>query len=273
MKKFLIGLGVVLIAGAGFFVYQSAQVKAKADTAPVELYKVAKQTPLHLKGQVQPLKKQTVLVDPEKGPVQTIHVNQGDHVVKDTVLVTYRWGEKVRAAYDSVVTSINEDAKNDPQQALMVLKSEESAIKGTVTEYDRSKVALEQPVEIQYANNERTVTGKITNIAEINNEPAKEDKSNLVTYDFTAVPDEPIQVGYSVELLIPRNEIHLPLKSVIEEEGTHYVYTVKSGKAEKQAVICETGNGFYVLREGLDEDQKIIKDASDIKDGMDVTVQ
>lgn len=42
----------------------------------------------------------------------------------------------------------------------MVLKSEESAIKGEVTEYDRSKVALNEPIEITYGNNEKKVTGK-----------------------------------------------------------------------------------------------------------------
>ncbi|MFQ7233390.1 MAG: efflux RND transporter periplasmic adaptor subunit, partial [Enterococcus hulanensis] len=135
MKKIIISIGVLVVAGAGFFLYQNTQAKAKEDPS-VEMYQVSKQTPLHLKGQVQSTRKQTVLVDTEKGPVQTIHVNEGDHVAKDTILVTYRWGEVIRAANDSVVTALNEDAKNDPQQALMVLKSEESAIKGTVTEYD-----------------------------------------------------------------------------------------------------------------------------------------
>lgn len=272
MKKIIIGIGVLVVAGAGFFLYQNTQANAKDDTS-VEMYQVSKQTPLHLKGQVQSTRKQTVLVDPEKGTVQTIHVNEGDHVTKDTILVTYRWGEVIRAANDSVVTALNEDAKNDPQQALMVLKSEESSIKGTVTEYDRSKVALNEPIEIKYANNEKTVNGKITLLAEMNNDPAKEEKTSLVTYNFTAVPDEAIPVGYSVELLIPRNEIHLPLKSVVEKDGEHVAYTVSKGKAEKRSVTVEKGNGYYVLREGLNENDKIIKDAKSVKDGMDVTVE
>lgn len=272
MKKILIGIGVLVVAGAGFFLYQNTQANAK-DEHSVELYQVNKQTPLHLKGQVQSMKKQTVLVDGEKGPVQTIHVNEGDHVAKNTILVTYRWGEVVRAANDSVVTALNEDAKNDPQQALMILKSEESAIKGTVTEYDRSKVALNEPIEIKYANNEKTVKGKVISLAEMNNEPSKEEKTSLVTYNFTAVPDESIPVGYSVELLIPRNEIHLPLKSVVEKEGESYVYTVAKDKAEKRPVTVEKGNGYYTLHEGLNEKDKIIKDVKGIKDGMDVTIE
>ncbi|MDT2755409.1 efflux RND transporter periplasmic adaptor subunit [Enterococcus pseudoavium] len=271
MKKIIIGIGVLVSAGAGFFLYQNTQANAK-DSTSVELYQVSKQTPLHLKGQVQSTKKQTVLVNAEKGPVQTIHVNEGDHVTKDQILVTYRWGEVIRAANDSVVTSMNEDAKNDPQQALMVLKSEESAIKGTVTEYDRSKVVLNEPIEIKYANNEKIVKGKITSLAEMNNESTKEDTNSLVTYNYTAVPDEAIPMGYSVELLIPRNEIHLPLKSVVDKDGEQSIYTVVKGKAEKRTVIVEKGNGYYTLREGLNENDKIIKDAEDVKDGMDVTV-
>jgi HlyD family secretion protein len=272
MKKIFIGIGVLVVAGAGFFLYQNTQAKAKADTS-VEMYQVNKQTPLHLKGQVQSTKKQTVLVDTEKGPVQTIHVSEGDHVTRNQILVTYRWGEVIRAANDSVVTALNEDAKNDPQQSLMVLKSEESAIKGEVTEYDRSKVALNEPIEITYGNNEKKVTGKVTSLAEMNNEPEKEDASSLVTYNYTAVPDEAIPVGYSVELLIPRNEIHLPLKSVVEKDGKYYVYTVAKNKAEKHEVTVEKGNGYYLLHEGLNENDKIIKDAKGMKDGMEVTVE
>ena len=50
MKKIIIGIGVLVAAGAGFFLYQNTQANAKDDTA-VELYQVSKQTPLHLKGQ------------------------------------------------------------------------------------------------------------------------------------------------------------------------------------------------------------------------------
>lgn len=272
MKKILIGVGLLAVAGVGVLLYQNTQAKETAGTT-VELYQVAKQTPLHLKGQVQSTNQQTVLIDGEKGPIQTIHVKEGDHVVKDAALATYRWGEVIRATNDSVVTSLNEDAKNDPQQALMVLKSEESAIKGTVTEYDREKVTLNEPVEIQYVNNGKKVTGKITNVAEMNNEPDKEAKTNLVTYNFTAIPDAAIPVGYSVEVLIPRNEIHLPLKSVGEKDGEHFVYTVAKNKTEKQLVTVEKDNGYYRLNGGLDEQAKIVKDVKGLKDGMDVTVE
>ncbi|MGM0214610.1 efflux RND transporter periplasmic adaptor subunit [Enterococcus sp. AZ109] len=273
MKKLLIGLGVVLLAGGGFFWYQSTQATANEETEYVELYQVEKQTPLHLKGQVQPVKKQTVLIAEDKGKVRTIHVNEGDHVLAGTVLITYDWGEQVRAVYDSVVTSINEDAKNDPQQTLMILKSEESAIKGTVTEYDKEKVALNEPIEIQCTNNDRIVTGHVTNIAEMNNEPEAEITSSVVTYNFSAVPDEAIPVGYSVELLIPRNELHLPIKSVVERDGNHYVYTVDDDKAVEKQIAAVKGNGYYILQDGLAVDEEIIKDATAIKNGMEVTVQ
>lgn len=52
--------------------------------------------------------------------------------------------------------------------------------------------------------------GKFTSLAEMNNEPTKEDTNSLVTYNFTAVPDETIPVGYSIWIIDPRNEIHLP---------------------------------------------------------------
>ena len=272
MKKIIFGISILIVAGVGFFLYQNMQVGAKEETQ-VEMFQVKKQTPLHLKGQVQPSQKQTVLLNSDKGPVRTIHVNEGDHVTRNTILVTYRWGEVIRAENDSIVTSLNQDAKNDLQQPLMVLKSIESAIKGTVTEYDRSKVVLNEPIEIKYGNEEKSTTGKVISIAEINNETEKGEKDSLVTYNFTALQDEPIPMGYSVELLIPRNEIHLPLKSVAEKDGKHLVYKVVKGKAEEQTITVEKFNGYYILRDGLNENEKIIKDVKSIKDGMDVMVE
>ncbi|MBO1306906.1 efflux RND transporter periplasmic adaptor subunit [Enterococcus sp. 669A] len=273
MKKVLIGISALIIAGTGFFLYQNTQAKAKADTQSIELYEVKKQTPLHLKGQVQPVRTQTVLVNPEKGSVQTIHVKNGDHVLKDAELITYSGGEKIRATDNAIVTSLDEDAKNNPQKPLMVLKSEETIINGTVTEYDRSQVRLEETVDIQCVNDEKTVKGRVKTISEVNSDLSETQQSGIVSYDFTAVPDEPILAGYSVEVLIPRNEVHLPLKSVVEHGGNHYVYSVSSGKAQEESVTVEKRKGYYILRDGVSTDDKIIKDASDIKDGMEVTVE
>lgn len=73
-KKIFIGLGIVAVAGTAFFLYKGSQANASSKEPAVELYKVAKQTPLHLKGQVKALDTQTVLLSADKGPVKTIHV-------------------------------------------------------------------------------------------------------------------------------------------------------------------------------------------------------
>lgn len=272
-KKILIGLGIVVAAGAAFFVYQGTQASgSETETKAVEMYAVEKQTPLHLKGQVLPTETQTVLISPDKGPIRTIHFKEGDRVAKDNVLVTYEWGETIKAAQDSIVASVDEDAKNDASKPLMVLKSTASEIEGTVTEYDKEKLSVDQVVTIEYVNQDKSVEGHITGISELNNEVADSSSSAIVNYDFTAQPNEAIPVGYSVEILIPRDEIHLPDKSVVEAEGVSYVFVVEDDKAKQQNVTVEKSNGFYLLKEGLDEGTEIIKDASDIKDGMEVSV-
>lgn len=273
MKKVVIGLSIVLVGVVGFFLFQGSQTKADSGGKAVELYKVEKQKPLHLKGQVQSLRKQSVFVDPEHGKIQTIHYNEGDHVSKDDVLVTYEKGEKVKAADDSIVSTMDVDAKNDSTKPLMILKSKEAEIKGTVTEYDRSTIALNEPVDIQVVNNDKVVKGKITRVAEISKEaesnvPSSE--SSVVTYDYSAIPDAPISNGSSVEILIPRNELNLPSKSVLNKDGKQYVYTKKGKKAEKRAITAEKQRGYFVLREGLDVGDKIISNAKGIKDGMEV---
>lgn len=273
MKKVIIGLAIILLGVGGFFLYRSNQAKADSDIIPVELYKVEKQKPIHLKGQVQSLRKQSVFVDQEKGKVKTIHFYEGDHVAKDAVLVTYEWGEKIKAADNSIVSSVDVDAKNDPSKPLMTLQSEETEIKGVVTEYDKSNILLNEPVDIQVVNNDQVVSGKITRVAEVSTE--SEDQitstdSSVVTYDFSAVPDTPISNGSSVELLIPRNELNLPSKSVFDEDGKQYVYIKKGKKAEKHAIKAERQKGYYVLHEGLDVGDKIISNTKGLKDGVEV---
>lgn len=276
-KKILIGLGIVAVAGTAFFLYKGSQANASSKEPAVELYKVAKQTPLHLKGQVKALDTQTVLLSADKGPVKTIHVKAGDHVTKDTVLVTYEWGEKIKAVQDSVVASIDNDAKNDVTKPLMTLKSIASEIKGIVTEYDKEKLSVNQDISIEYVNQDKTVQGKITGISEVNNEPEKDQSgasaSAIVNYDFTAQPNEAIPVGYSVEILIPRNEIHLPTQSVVTKDGESYVFTVSKGKARKQTITAQQTKGYYLLQDGIKEGTKIVNNAKKIKDGMDVSVE
>lgn len=276
-KKLLIGLGIVVVVGGGFFLYRSQQTNAASKDKTVEMYKVEKQTPLHLKGQVESLATQTVLLAADKGPVRTIHVKEGDHVTKDSVLVTYDWGEKIKATQDSVVASLDEDAKNEMTKPLMVLKSTASEIKGTVTEYDKEKLTKDMPITIEYVNKEKDVQGKITGVSEINNQPAADAKeassTSIVNYNFTAQPNEAIPVGYSVEILIPRNEIHLPTQSVATKDNQSFVYTVSKGKTEKQTVNVEKFSGYYLLKDGVKEGTKIVNDVKGIKDGMDVSVQ
>ncbi|MDH6365499.1 HlyD family secretion protein [Enterococcus sp. PF1-24] len=272
-KKILIGLGVVVVAGGAFFLYQNSVNAADNTKTIVEVYEVAQQTPLHLKGQVQSVASQTVLLSPEKGPVRTIHVNEGDHVTKDTILVTYEWGEKIKATRDSIVTSLNSDAVNDISKPVMVLKSIESEIRGDVTEYDKEKITIDQTVTVAYVNQDKAVEGRITKVAEVPNEALDASAASIVDYQFIAQPNEAIPVGYSVEILIPRNEIHLPLTSVEEAEGTTFVYTIEKEKAKKQAVNVEKINGYYLVKEGVAEGNEIIKDVTDVKDGMDVAAE
>lgn len=282
-KKWLILVGaiIVLVVGAGYLVYQTMTPKEVETAKSVSLYEVEKQTPLHLKGQVQAKLTQSVLLNAEKGPVKTIHYNLGDHVGKDAVLVTYEWGEKVKAERDSIVTLLNPDAKNDLSKPVMVLKSIETEIKGTVTEYDKEKLSRDMEVTIDYVNQNKSVSGKITTIAEMNtiedassaSATASSGSATVVNYDFTAQPTEPIPFGYSVEILIPRNEIHLPIKSVQEQDGKWYAYVVKDNKAQQKEVTVKEEDGYYSLESGLDEGTKLIKNVKGIKDGTEVTVQ
>ncbi|WP_429949938.1 efflux RND transporter periplasmic adaptor subunit [Enterococcus sp. AZ101] len=278
-KKLLIGAWAIIILGVGVFVYQNTQSKETETAKSISLYEVEKQTPLHLKGQVQAKWTQSVLLSTDKGPVKTIHYNLGDHVTKDAVLVTYEWGEKIKAERDSIIATMNQDAKNDPSKPVMVLKSTENEIKGTVTEYDKEKLSKDMEIKIDYVNQNKSVTGKITTISEINaiddtsSTNATSNSATIVNYDFTAQPDENIPLGYSVEILIPRNEIHLPTKSIQEKDGKFFAYLIKDKKAQQKEVTVKEEDGFYTLESGLDEGNKIIKNVKGIKDGMEVAVQ
>lgn len=273
--KIIGGVAIVAVLGGGFLLFQNKKPAKADEIKTVSLYQVEQQSPLHLKGQVQPKATQTVLLNAEKGPVKTIHVKEGDHVTKDSILVTYEWGEKVKADRDSIVGLYNEDAKNDPSKPLLVLKSTDTEIKGLVTEYDKEKLQPNMGVTIKYVNQNKSVPGNIIGISELAHSEVgdKGDSSKIVNYDFVAQPQTAIPVGYSVEILIPRNEYHLPTKSVATKDGKSYVYTVQNKKAHKQEVSVTQGEGYYNMTGGLKAGDKIIKNTEGLKDGMDVKVQ
>lgn len=275
-KGFIIG-GIILLAGVSFFVYQNRQVKAQTDQTVVESYKVEKQTPLHLKGQVQPEETQTVMVAADKGPVRKVAVSTGAKVKKGQLLLQYNWGEKVYAKQDSIVALVNEDAQNDSAKPIVVLKSQAAQIKGTVTEYDKEKLKEQQPITISYVNQDKQVSGKITWVSDLNNsdESATGEKaaSQIVTYDYTAKADQTIPIGYSVEIAIPRKEIHLPLKSVVKKGAKSYVYLVHKDQVSEKQVNVQKADGFYLLKDGIKEGSKIAKDTKGLEDGMDVKIQ
>lgn len=273
--KIISGVAAIAVLGGGFLFFQNKKPAKADDIKIVSLYQVEQQSPLHLKGQVQPKSTQTVLLNPEKGPVKTIHVKEGDHAAKGSILVTYEWGEKIKADRDSIVGLYNEDAKNDTSKPLLVLKSLDTEIKGLVTEYDKEKLQPNMDVTINYVNQKKSVPGNIIGISELAHaeQTDKSDTSKIVNYDFVAQPKTAIPVGYSVEILIPRNEYHLPTKSVATKEGKSYVYTIKDKKAHKQEVTVTQEDGYYNMTQGLKAGDKIIKNTEGLKDGMDVKVQ
>lgn len=277
MKKVIIGVVVVIVAVGGFLFFKNSKKEDAATTeTTVKLYDIKEQTPIHLKGQVVPTAKQTVMLNSEKGTVRSFNVKEGDTVAKDTVLLTYDWGETVKAERDSIVETVNEDAKNDPSKPAMVLVSQTTEIDGTVTEYDLQKLSVDMPVTIAYVTDGTEVPGTITSISKMNIESTSTETtsaSTIVSYKFIAQPSSPIPLGFSVEILIPQHNMFLPSSAVEKDGDATYVYTIEDGKAKKKQVTLSEEDGNYKVVDGLVEGDKIIRTVKGIKDGVDVKAE
>lgn len=173
------------------------------------------------------------------------------------------------------IAYINEKGKTDATTPLITVVSSATLVEGSVSEFDYERVKVDNKVTLKPTNGDKQITGKITRVDQLPTKAADSttDSSGTANYKFLVKPDENLRYGYTVQISLPSDQIMLGKDSVIEENGEYFVYLYKSEKAKKQKITVQESNGSYIVLNGLNEKDKIIKNPDDkLKDGQEVAV-
>lgn len=197
--------------------------------------------------------------------------------------------EQTKKKITSMVTApfkgiiyINDKGKIDATVPYATIVSPETVIKGSVTEYDYTKVKVGQVVIISLINEEKSIEGTI---AEINALPedmgastqanVSSDRNNTVsTFTFMVSPKEHIHYGYNVQMSVPTNNLELTKKNTVKENNEVFVFVYRNGKVIKQRIEVIEKNEKYLVKTGIKENDSIIETPNvSLKDGQKVTVK
>ncbi|AEB28841.1 putative efflux permease [Carnobacterium sp. 17-4] len=180
----------------------------------------------------------------------------------------------VTADFSGVVELNNTNAASleSSEQPIIRLLSKDVKVEASVSEYDYNKIKEESLVQISLMSSDKQVNGKINQISSLPMQADAEGSSSS-RYQFTVIPEEPIQYGFSVQVGFSEGVIYLPQSAVIKEDGTKIVFVNVDGIVERREVEVREESNFYILDAGLEIDEELLLDPSpEIADGDEVMV-
>lgn len=151
---------------------------------------------------------------------------------------------------------------NDTTKPIIEILSKETSVNTEVSEFDYAKVKLGEKVKVRTLNLNNTITGTIDSVSPVPAAGATGSTStttastNIAYYKFTVKPDQNLQYGYDVQVMVPNNEIMIPLSAV---KNNFVELKQANGKFKKVAVNVQKKDGQYQVLSGLKVGDKIAK--------------
>lgn len=169
---------------------------------------------------------------------------------------------------------VNEAAIDNPMAAapLITVYSNETGIIGEANEYDYPKLEKGRSVEIKPLSSNEIIMGTISKIHTVP-ENISGGGQGMSQYKFTVAPTKKIHLGFSVQISMPQNEIMLSKKAVKMIDEKYYVFKVIDNVASQVEVKLEEKTDGYFIQSGIEKGEYIIEDATNIHDGMTVSVK
>lgn len=147
----------------------------------------------------------------------------------------------------------------------ITIDSTNLVIKGSVSEKDHFKIAVDQEAKIIILSTNTGVKGNIISIADKPLEVASLNgaESTVSQYEVKLSLDsqEDLVNGYHVQgtVLAKEYTIAIPKSSIVNIEGKDYVFKVVDNKLTKQEVTSKSnGDDTVIIKSGLKEDDKIL---------------
>lgn len=177
----------------------------------------------------------------------------------------------VQATQDGIAI-VNEAGKKSLDIPLVRVLSKSKQIKGTVTEYDLSKLKTGQEVSVTSIGSNQEVAGKIGTINQLPKTSAG-GESEIPTYEFTVEGDFPWPYGSSAQVSLEQPQLILPQSAIVTEGKQTFVYIYKNGRAKKTEVNLSDSNNAKVVESGVSKGMTIIDNPDEsLKNDAEVQV-
>lgn len=211
----------------------------------------------------------------------------------------------VKADMDGQIKSLNQELlqksvdERGKENFIEIVDESSLYVKGTISEFDREKVKIDQPVEIiDRKNPQNKWTGKITKLAHLaasdnqENDKKEEENPNLSKYPYTVKfegsENAPLLGAHMYVKVLSESaeggQIRLPKEYIQEGSGgnkkqqdtaakTYFVWKVVKNKVTKQMVtIAEQQNDdeWVVIKEGVNQKDQLVYPVEGISEGMEV---
>lgn len=177
----------------------------------------------------------------------------------------------VQATQDGIAI-VNEAGKKSLDIPLVRVLSKSKQIKGTVTEYDLSKLKTGQEVSVTSIGSNQEVAGKVGTINQLPKTSAG-GESEIPTYEFTVEGDFPWPYGSSAQVSLQQPQLILPQSAIVTEGKQTFVYIYKNGRAKKTEVKLSDSNNAKVVESGVSKGMTIIDNPDEsLKNDAEVQV-
>ncbi|NLB90056.1 MAG: HlyD family efflux transporter periplasmic adaptor subunit [Clostridiales bacterium] len=198
-------------------------------------------------------KKETVVHSTENDQIRKIHVQQGDAVRENDVILTAESGKKYKANMNGTVTSILLDEKDSYLSGTELYRIVDFSVPQVsikIDEYDISALTVGMPVEVYVHPLEKTIEGTVS---EISLEATVTDNISFYKAIVDVHADEALRIGMSCEATLVKDSVAnataLSIETIqYDENRAPFVYMYAKNKNEvlKQPVSLGITDGTWV---------------------------
>ena len=275
-KKKWIVLGVVLLVVIGLVVFFVARPKdqgfeeVKTQTGDITTY-------YSFSGNVESKEKQSVLAD-KMMQISSIHVQEGDIVHKDDVLMETTAGVQIKAEIDGEVTKLYVEESSPVaagSQLIDLVNYDDLQVTVKVDEYDVKALQEGKQVTVSIgALDDKEVSGTISKVSR---QAVVANGLSYFTASVDLEQDPDILVGMSAEVEMVNQQVSgvvtLDMEALQFDAYNHpYVYyRNEQGKVDTKTVEVGINDGNTVeITEGLQEEETVLVPQ---KSGMEAMMQ
>lgn len=149
----------------------------------------------------------------------------------------------VIANIDGVVHISKEGLINSTVQYITIV-SKEPLVKGSVTEYDVAGLKVGQDMVLKVLSTGEKIKGTITSIDDL---PSMSSNGAGVIYNFNIKPENPIRIGFSVEIKENIETVEIPKEYVSVEKEKLMVTKANEDGLEKIEVTGTLDSDYYII--------------------------